>query len=260
MSNDSWYETGTSGIETEQARLDSAQGPGRLWIPGGKSKECVFVDDEPICIHEHNPKMNGNYRNQMTCLQGVYDEVVCCQVLGPASRYYCGYLTVVDCSEWKDQRGNLHQYELRLLQMKMKALKKFRRKKEDRGAVLGTMWNFVREDDRSSTCGDEWEYRRDVDMDKMFPFANFKGTKLADLWTEAESKPETMARVKRWFQVEPDADGKLPKVIPPFNYFEILKPREPKAMRLHLGAVEQDEDSGNSASSGGTVKQDQVPF
>lgn len=264
----SWYETGTEGIEREQARLDSQRGPGRLWIPPGADKDIVVADDEPFCIHEHNPKMDGNYRNWLTCLRNAYDEVVCCQVLGPKSRYYCGYVTIVDCSEWTDNRGNKHQYEMRLLQLKMKSLKKFRRKKEDKGALVGTMWNFLREDNRSPTCGDEWTYKRDVEMDKLFSFVCYRGKKLSDLWAEAEEKDEVMARVTSQFDIKPDENGKLPKIVPSFNYLEVLKPMAPKDARLHLGAVEADDDdasafsdgpSGGGSSSSG-VTEDNVPF
>jgi hypothetical protein len=213
--------------------------------------------------------MNGSYRNWLTCQRNAFEEVVCCQVLGPKTRYYCGYVTAVDCSEWTDQRGNRHQYELRLIQFKMKSMKKFRRKKDDKGALVSTMWNFHREDERSPTCGDEWEYKRDVDMDKLFNFVCYRGKKLSDLWDEAEAKPEVMERVKGWFQIGPDSEGKLPRIVPSFNYLEILKPMEPKDMRLHLGAVESDDEPSSfrnsspaksQASGGGAVTADDVPF
>jgi hypothetical protein len=253
-------------MEKEQQRLDSQGGPGRLWIPQGQKKDVVWVDDDPFCIHEHNPKMGGNYRNWMTCLRGAYEDATCCQILGPNSRYYCGYVTAVDCSEWTDNRGNKHQYEMRLVQLKMKTLKKFRRKKEDKGSLVGTMWELLREDDRSPTCGDEWSFQRDVDTDKLFPYVCYRGKKLADLWAEAEEKAEVMTRVQSWFQIKPDENGKLPKIVPAFNYMEILKPMVPKDARLFLGAVEADDNSSPSGNSGsksggaGTVKEDNVPF
>lgn len=258
----SWYDTGFDGMDEEQRRIDDMQGPGRLWIPATQSKDTVWVDDQPVCIHEHNPKMNGNYRNWLTCLQGVYDEVVCCVKLGVNSRYYVGYLTSVDCTEWQDQRGNKHQYELRLTPLKLRSLKKFRRKVEDRGKMLGTMWRLTREDDKSPTCGDDWEFLRDVDMGKMFEFANYRGKRLTEMWEEAERDAEAMARVMRTFQIKPGEDGKLPREVPPFNYFEILKPRPPKELRTILGAVEPDDSKGTSAPSGGggSVKEDQIPF
>jgi len=267
MGDGSWYETGFDGIGDEERRLDEAQGPHRLWIPGGASKDIVWCDDEPVCIHEHNPKMNGNYRNWLTCQQGVYDEVVCCQKIGPKGRYYVGYLTGVDCSEWKDQRGNTHQYEMRLVPMKLRSLKKFRRKKDDRGSMVGTMWSMHREDDNAASIGDDWDFQRDVDMEKMFDYVNYRGSLLSEMWEQAEGDPEQMARVLRIFQIKPDEEGKLPRIIPPFNYMEVLKPKTPKEMRLLLGAVQDDDEdtgsrrsSGSSGGGGGAAKQDDVPF
>jgi len=261
----SWYETGFDGIAGEEQRLDEAQGPHRLWIPGGAGKDVVWVDDDPVCVYEHNPKMNGNYRNWLTCQQGVYDEVVCCQKLGPKSRYYVGYLTGVDCTLWKDQRGNEHQYEMRLVPMKLRSLKKFRRKKEDRGKMAGTMWTMNREDDNAASIGDDWDFQRDVDMAKMFDFVNYRGTLLSEMWDQAEGDPEAMARVQRIFQIKPDEEGKLPRIVAPFNYMKVLEPKAPKDMRLILGAVQEDDDddrrsSGSSGGRGGAAKQDDVPF
>lgn len=263
---ESWYDQGFSGIGDEERRLDESQGPHRLWIPGGASKDVVWVDDDPVCIHEHNPKMNGNYRNWLTCQQGVYDEVVCCQKIGVKGRYYVGYLTAVDCSEWTDQRGNRHQFEMRMVPMKLRSLKKFRRKKEDRGSMVGTMWSMHREDDNAASIGDDWDFQRDIDTEKMFDYVNYRGTKLSELWENAEGDSEAMARVTRVFQIKPDEEGKLPRVIPPFNYMEVLKPKSPKELRLLLGAVQEDEDdnsrrpSGSSGGGGGAAKEDAVPF
>jgi len=262
---ETWYDQGFDGINEEERRLDDQQGPHRLWIPGGASKDVVWADDEPVCVHEHNPKMNGNYRNWFTCLQGVYDEVVCCQKVGVKGRYYCGYLTAVDCSEWTDQRGNKHQYELRLVPMKLRSLKKFRRKKDDRGSLIGTMWKLTREDNNAASIGDDWDFQRDVDMAKMFDFVNYRGTKLIELWEKAEEDPEAMERLCRVFQIKPGEDGKLPRIIPPFRYFEVLKPKTPKELRLILGAVQEDDDDTGGRSSGGgggggAAKEDTVPF
>lgn len=263
----SWYDQGFDGIDKEQQRLDELSGPARIWIPAGASKDVVYVDDDPFSIYEHNPKMSGHYRNWLTCQQGAYDEVVCCTQLGPNSRYYCGYLTVVDCSEWVDKKGNKHQYEMRLIQFKLRSLKKFKRKKEDRGAMVHTMWRLTREDDNAPTCGDDWEFQRDVDPAKMFGIVNYRGKLLSDIWDDAEKDPEAMAKVKRTFQIEPGDDGKLERVVPAFNYWEVLKPKTPKDMRLLLGAVQSDDDqsSGSSNSGGGgggkgAAKQDDVPF
>ena len=78
----------STASKKEAAKQEKKYGPRRLYLKGGTSRDVVFVDDNPACIYEHNPKMNGNWRNWMTCLQGVNDDVVCCQKLGLDSRYY----------------------------------------------------------------------------------------------------------------------------------------------------------------------------
>jgi hypothetical protein len=261
----SWYQQGFDGVAEEERRLEEMSGAPRLWIPGGGYKDVVVVDDDPFAIHEHNPKIDGNYRNWLTCLQGVYDEVVCCQILGPKSRYYVGYLTFVDCSKWTDQRGNTHQYEMRLAPLKMKSLKRFKRKKEDKGSLIATYWRFTREDNSSPQVGDDWEFKRDIDMEKIFSVACYRGKKLSELWDEAEGSPEAMERVKRLFQIEPDGDGKLSRTtLPVFNYFRLLEPKPPKDVRIILGAVQADDDDRSRTSSNktpaGAMKEEEVPF
>jgi hypothetical protein len=44
----SWYEQGFDGVDVEQRKIEESQGPGRIWIPGGASKELVMIDDEPV--------------------------------------------------------------------------------------------------------------------------------------------------------------------------------------------------------------------
>jgi hypothetical protein len=260
----SWYTSGFEGIEKEQQRLDSMQGPGRLWIPVGAQKDIVFVDDDPPGIYEHNPKMNGNYRNQLTCLLGAADDVACCQVLGPNSRYYVGYLTCVDCSSWRDKKGNEHQYEMRLFPAKMGTMKKLRRKKEEKGSLVGAMYRCARDNADSASVGDEMEFQRVADLHKLFQVANYRGKKLHELWSEAEANVEVMARVQRTFNVKP-VEGKLPRIVPTFNYFEVLKPRPPQELRLLLGQVEPDDGKEDGApgtgATGATGKQqDATPF
>ena len=258
----SWYSTGYDGIEKEQARQEKMYGPPRFYVKEGTSKEVVFIDDEILCIYEHNPKIGGSYRNWLTCVQGIHDDVVCCQKLGPDSRYYCGYLTVVDCTAWTDQRGNSHEYEMKMVQAKMKTMKRFRRKKEDRGALAGLLFRATREDKLSPSCGDEWEFQREADMEKLFELVSYKGKKLSVLWSEAEADEKIMDRVTRTFQIEPDSEGVLPRRVPAINYYEVLKPMEPAELRQYLGSVEIEPRNNSSfgTQKASTVREDEIPF
>jgi hypothetical protein len=256
----SWYNQGYSGLAKEQERLEDLQGPQRLYIPAEGQKEIVFVDDEPFCIYEHNPKIGSSFRNWMTCLQGAKDDVVCCKVLGPNSRYYCGYLTVVDCTRWQDKKGNWHQYELRLLQAKMRTLKKFERKRADKGTLVGSLFKVTREDDKSPTCGDDFDFQKQGDLDKLFEVCSYRGEKLTALWDEAEEKPEVMARIKKTFQIEASSDGKLPRTVPQFNYLHVLKPKSPSELKLLLSSADVSGSNGSSGRQQQAVVSEDVPF
>lgn len=258
-----WFDTGFSGMDDERRRIDAQQGPQRFWITAGGSKDVVIVDDQPMCIHEHNAKIGGSYNNQLTCIQKINpQDAACCKILGPNSRYYCGYLTCVDCSMWQDKRGNMHQYEMRLLPLKFRSLKKFRRLSGQYDMKF-SMWNFTREDKNAVQVGDDWNYKRSAQVDRMFPVVCYRGTKLIDLWAEAEANEEKMEQVTRVFQITPDEDHKLPRNVPSFNYFELLKPKSPDEIRLILGNVEFDENntgSGSTYTASGAISEDDVPF
>lgn len=262
----SWASEGFSGVKAEEERLATMYGPNRVWIPAGGSQEWVFVDDTPFCFHEHNPKISGNWKNWMTCLQNVSDDgVPCCEILGAKSRYYTGYLTVVDLSKWTDKKGNVHQYEIKLVGAKLKTLKKLERKKKDRGSLVGCIFKVTREDDKSPNVGDDFEFVREADLTKLFDVTNYKGKKLAELYAKAVEDPTQMNVLKKTFNVLLGDDKKpLPK-IPTFNYYSLFEPKSAKDIRTMLSGVkieswddDNDKAAGDKAAAGGA--DEDVPF
>jgi len=243
----SWYSNGYEGMKKEEERAAQANGPQRFWVKPGDTKHIIFVDDEPFTLYEHNPKINGDWKNWITCGQGISDNVPCCEVLGPASRYFIGYYTVIDCSEYMDKKGNKHSYEVKLLGAKMKTLKKFRRKKEDKGSLIGRKYKVTREDGKSPSVGDEFEYDCDADLSKIFDTVMFKGRKLSEIYTQAQAGgAEGIQRLLKTFQASFEGEGKLVKRVSPFNYMEVLKPRDPKELRLLLKGAETDTGGAKS--------------
>jgi hypothetical protein len=254
----SWYETGFTGIKREADRIEQMSGPNRIWIPAGAKKELVFVDDEPACIHEHNPKLNGDWKNWYTCLKPVYpDDVACCAVLGKDyPPYYVGFFTVIDCTEWTDKKGNKYQYEVKLFPAKLKTLKRFEIKKKDKGTLTGKLWSVMRVDKESPSCGDEFEVVREADMAKLFALANFKGKKLGELFA-AGNTTENIEKLKKTWQVEV-VDGKVVPKLVPFAYFNVLHPLPPKVDPREDGGFG---GGGSTTSAGGAAKADEdVPF
>jgi hypothetical protein len=243
-------------------------GPDRFWLPVGASKELVFLDDEPTCLREHNPKLNGRWSNWFTCLSGVSGEdPVCCQILGENYRqYFVGYYTVVDCSKWTDKKGNSYQYEVKLLPAKMSTINKLKRKKEDRGTLVGCMYKVSRDTDKDPSVGGDFEFSRDADLAKLFDVASYKGKKLSDLYAKATEHAETLNKLVRTFDIKPEKGTHLPKRLAPFNYFEILKPRPAKEIRTMLAGIRFEKDDAEleippGAGSGVVASEsDDIPF
>jgi hypothetical protein len=256
-----WYSSGFDGAQQEKKRIEASKSPRRLWLPVGVKKEVVLVDDEPIGIHEHNPKINGRFNNPITCIQGTSEDLVCCQKLGPNTRYYVGYFTGVDCSEWTDKQGVVRRYEMYLIPAKMQSLDTFQRKKnENNGSIAGGFFKVHRDAGKTPSIGNEWELQRIVDdagMAKLFELTCYLGEKLTKLWDRAENDAEVMERLTRTFKITP-VSGKLPREIPSFNYLEVLKPMTPKELRLFLGAVDKSEPGKPSGSE--DYESDDVPF
>ena len=122
---ESWFQKGYGGVKPEEERIATMYGPGRFWMPVESTSKLVFVDDQPACVREHNPKMNGSWKNWTTCIREIYPEdPACCEKLaGDYKSYYVGYYTVIDCNKWTDKRGNTYQFEMKLFGAKIKTLK-----------------------------------------------------------------------------------------------------------------------------------------
>lgn len=255
----SWYETGFDGAKKEQDRLNQMRGPWRHWMPPDSERDLVFVDDDLFCVHEHNPKMNGTWQNWMTCLMGIVDSPPCCQILGTNTRYYVGYLTVIDCSKYTDKKGNDHQYEVKLFPAKLNTINMLKRKKEQRGSLALTLWKVARTSKRAANCGDDFDFVKAVDNpQRLFELAMFKGKPLSEFYAKANENPENMARLKRMFQIALDTNGKpIPRIVP-FNYVEVLKPMETNSMRDLLSGSKL--DSGSDSEDGEGAADDDVPF
>jgi hypothetical protein len=255
----SWYETGYTGTKREEDRIASQHGPRRLYMKANESHQIVFVDDEPVCVHEHNPKINGSYLNWFTCLRGMWpDDAVCCQELGEKTRYYVGFYTIIDCTkvEWK---GNTYQYEVKLLPAKLKGLKMLQLRKQDAGAMAGRMYRVTRLTDKSSNSGDDFSFLKEVDMAKLFAVANFKGKKLSELFAKAKDSPENLERLRQTFQIITNGSEVEQRLVP-FNYMNLLKPRAPKDIAALLRGWKMEERTDTATDTTEGAAEEDVPF
>ena len=262
----SWFQTGYDGVKKEEERLASQYGPDRYWMKPEERRSIVWIDDDPACIHEHNPQINGDWKNWFTCAQGVHEDVYCCEAM-PDSRAYVGYLTVVDCSSYVDSRGNTRQFELKLFPAKLRTLKILQGKKTDRDNRLkGRVFRVTRTDENTPGCGNDFEFERDVeDPTKLFHQVSYKGKKLSELFAKAESNPEEMEKLKKIFDLK-IVDGKIAREVPKFNYFEVLKPKNPRELREMLrgariaGKTKKGKAATGGDTGGGSRPDDDIPF
>lgn len=266
MTGKSWYSTGFSKGSSDGGNGKSdflTWGPDRVWIPAGQSRDFVFVDDAPFTFDEHNARINGSWRNHITCLAPVTEEgePPCCSILGKDSRYRVSMMTVIDTSKWTDKKGNVRQYEIKVLPAKWKTAQKLERKmnelSKDGKSIVGRLYKVVRETDKSPAVGDDYEFSRDVDMTKLFDLATYKGKKLTDLFTQADDDPAFFARLARVFAISKGMDGKIPRKLVPFRYDAIFQPKTSKEIKDLLAGYSAASDAG---MSGGGTADDDIPF
>ena len=264
----SWYTKGFDGVGREEARQQATQSPNRFWVPVGERRELVFIDDDPAQLYEHNPKMNGNWRNWTTCLKGIEDPCPVCEVFGEKTRYFVGYLTCVDITKWVDKKGNAHQFELSLFPAKLGSMKKLKRKIEDakeaERSFAGSLYRSSRDSDKEPSSGSELEYIRAADTVKLFDMTMYRGKKLSELFDKAEQSAPSMEALKKLFTLKFTEGGELLRVIPEFNYESVLHPKPRKELSAMLKGVEPEDDDSPSKSKGkgsqGGSTDDEIPF
>ena len=256
--SDNWYSTGFESAKAEEQRRASAMMSRRFWMPKGSKKSVVFVDDDPFTIYEHQYQRDGNWKNWVTCSRGIYDEAVCCAKLGEKSRRWVGYFTVVDLSEWKDNKGNIRKNELVFFAAPLNVLKILESRKADNGGTLvGAMITIQRIGDSGAAVGNDFVVQKVGDLDKLAPEVAWRGKKLKDIINLANNDPAEAKSYMQRFQVEPDSDGQLALELNPFNYMELLKPKNQKDMKQILSGLQvQDDEKGGDDQK----DDDDVPF
>lgn len=268
----SWLEKGFEGVKKEAQRIASSRGPSRFWLKKDTTKLTVFVDDEPACIHEYNPKINGNWNNHFTSPKSDPDypdldaamAVINKNLQGKYNPYYVGYLTVVDCSSYETKKGKKIQYELKLFCPKFNSLKLLQNRKEAFEGLAGKAIKITRTDnEKSANIGDVFDFDREVDMAKLWDVVMYQGKLLKEHFAEALEDEEKRAWLTRTFNFKKGEGGALLPEVPTFNYMELLKPMTPAQLRDFFGGAFVEESSfggGSKSSSGGASVDEDVPF
>ena len=264
----SWYGEGFDADLVKQDKEEHKRKAGarRFWMPPGATSKVVFVDDQPAIFYEHQFKKGGSFKNWVTC-KGPAE--LCCEKLTNYERYLVAMFTIVNCTKWTDRDGKEHKFVLEEYPAKGNTRELLEMKKKQKGSLKNRLVTINRTGDKQPNCGNDFDFDREVNPDEMFAEVEFRGKLLTKWFDEAEADEEKMAELKHWFAVDVDAEGKLVRKVPTFNYRAIHEPL-PNDMLLSAlaGFSARDEDGGGSggggggskASSGGAVGEDDIPF
>lgn len=268
MSNNgrSWYDTGYAGAEKEQERRDLGSAPPRFWLKPGASKEIVWVTDDPFCYYEHQWRVGDDKQFYYgTCVSKINpDGCYLDSAKGVGRAEYVGQYTIVDVSGYVTKEGKENKFQLMLLPAKTKVLNRLKKKKENKGTLIGQLWSVARGDDHSPNTGDDFDFIREAKMDELYKVVTYKGKKLAELIAAANGSGVEAAKVRKYLchHFDLPTDGPIPEVIPRFNYANLFKPMDEAEMRAaSAGAHSFGSGGGSSAGTGASSSSaDDVPF
>ena len=229
----------------------------RVYLKYGESRDVIFVDDDPFRIWEHNWRGENKWKNWCTCKGDG-----CQSCAAKMKRYFIGYYTVVDTSEWTDKKGVKHQFEMSFLCAKSTSLATIGAEVDlsndpqiGRDGLKGSMYRLKRStkevNEKAPGIGDAMGFMRVGNMEKLFESAMFKGQLLTQWFDDADEDAEKLEALQNIFVVEKGENGKLIRKVPIFNYDAILTPLSDKDMKAKVsGVVPEGDDNYNLGNQG----------
>jgi hypothetical protein len=180
--SEGWYTRGASQEDIDKARKESSSGSARrFWLKAKEAKRVIFLDDEPFCVWEHNPVINGEFWHWFTCRKGIDpSDPMCPLCVSKVKRQYTGYLTVLDATGWQDRKGNLVLYNRKLFPMTLKTLELFNAIKKKKTTLVGAQFELMRTSKDAVKVGDHWDFEEFVkpfDDEKYFFESKLEGKK-----------------------------------------------------------------------------------
>lgn len=224
----SYWDSGF-GANIERAKKEAQKRQNRFYLKPDQSKTIVFLDDEPFCFNEHNPLLNGTYKdNWFICRSGMPDDPRCPLCQCRVKRYYVGFLSILDLDGYVNREGDEVKNIRCLFPMKLHTLEIMGKQKKKRGTLVGAKYEVSRSTNKNAAA-----------VGDMFEFVGF---------VDLKSKE---------FQYVSKLDGK-PHQPEPFDYKSIFKPLSYREM-LGLGfgtTTDGDDDSDNDLVTSGNSADD----
>ena len=236
----SWFDQGYDGAKEQAEKKELGFPPNRFWLKADASKKVVFIDDAPFCIWEHSFKDYENQKNFVTCISKFSEEGCpgCYNPTRVGKGSYTGFLTVVDLTGYTTRDGEERgKYELMFLAPKTMLLNKLRKRKENKGSLVGCIFNFSRSADKQAAAtGDDLEFDRDAKLDMLYTVVTYRGKNISETIAAANGGDAKANKfLRHHFQLD---DGPIPAKIPVFNYANHLKPMDAKDMRAFTNGAQ----------------------
>lgn len=142
----------------------------RFWLPPEAETRIIFLDDNPAVIDEHQVKINGDWRNWISCLSMVDEPCPVCE--GGDNPSLVAYYTIVDMTEWTDKKGNIHKNEIKLFGAKMETMKKLKRasnklREMGKPGLSGAMFEVYRTGSDAANTGNDFTYIETLSIEEI---------------------------------------------------------------------------------------------
>ena len=152
-----------------EARQKEFDGPKRLYLKPGESREVCIVDAAPdFFMFEHQiyngKKPNLPYYSYSGCVKE-YETCPACAKHGDSN--FNLYLTVIDFAEYTNKQGEVVEFSKKLMVVKSGSQRKFIRRHEKNGSLRGQVVTLTRDGDKDPVIGNDIEWDDVIAEDEL---------------------------------------------------------------------------------------------
>jgi hypothetical protein len=230
---------GYGGLDEEEKRIQERRlkNASRFWLTTEKDREIILLDDLPFRLREHEIQLDKTSWDKtfLTCRRGFQDDPLCYSCQQGYKEHLLGLITILDMNEWTGRDGKVHQFARRLYPMKLGTMKRFAKRKERVGSLVGHRFLVGRSGNLSPRVGDEFEF--------------IKQEKLADFEVNGKTI-QVLADEMFWWT---DKQGKKHPPLP-FKYEDVVAAKSNEEMKMILSG------GGTGSSQTKSPDEEEVPF
>lgn len=252
-----WMGTGYKSTDDPYKNVpdSGSRGPSRVWMPAGTTERLLVLDDDPTTYWEHNYMWNGTWKgNYEPCVfknklpgweQGCPIDVA----YKDKYPYFVGLHTVINLTPWYTRKKEIVNLTRQIFAAKMGSddkpgvLRKLKKLAEKHGRLRGLVFDVERPGKKTEACGSEFELVEAIELDQI------------DAYLRKQVEEYLVEKNPKRSQDKQLSVDELMKNMVPFDFEEIVKPRELSVLREMFKPGQGQSPSGegeSESSSGGT--------